>query len=181
MPVGDASRYACPCLVARPRSQQRLRLLHRTISTQSDEQLQEHVRDFIDRKQPTAKRSLHPRVILSVQIWAWMSKSWVRLDWSEGRWLLGWNVCGRAYSFDSGSGDLADRSRLPISANGHRRGENGRPAHEKRAICRQSARSPPPARLTGKSLRLAHKKSSRGPRMPSRSPPQRAELSLQIY
>jgi hypothetical protein len=43
-----------PCLDAKPQSQQRLRLLRRTISTESDEQLQEQLRDYIDRKQPTA-------------------------------------------------------------------------------------------------------------------------------
>jgi hypothetical protein len=103
-----------PCLDAKPHSLQRLRLLRRTMSTQSDEQLQERVRDFIDRKQPTAKRSLHSRLILLVQIWMWMVNRWIRVDWAEGRWLPWWNVRGRVYSFDSGSGYLGDRSGVGV-------------------------------------------------------------------
>jgi hypothetical protein len=68
----------------------------------------------VDRKQPTSKRSLHSRLILPVQIWVWMANRWVRVDWAEGRWLPWWNVRGRVYSFDSGSGYLGDRSGVAV-------------------------------------------------------------------
>jgi hypothetical protein len=66
------------------------------------------------RKQPTAKRSLHSRLILLVQIWVWMANRWVRVDWAEGRWLPSWNVRGMVYRFDSGSGYLGNRSGVGV-------------------------------------------------------------------
>jgi len=58
-------------------SQQRLRVLRRTIATESDEQLLGRMQDFIDRKQPTAKRSLPSILILPVQICVWIASPWV--------------------------------------------------------------------------------------------------------
>jgi hypothetical protein len=36
------------------------------------------------------------------------------VDWAEGQWLPWWNVCGRVYGFDSGSGYLEDRSGVGV-------------------------------------------------------------------
>jgi hypothetical protein len=43
-----------------------------------------------------------------------MANPWVRVDWAEGRWLPWWNVRGRVYGFDSGSGYLEDRSGVAV-------------------------------------------------------------------
>ncbi len=84
-------------------------------------------------------------------------------------------------------------ARPPISPNGHRPGENGRPALEKLAICESVypffipgvayGFTVPPistnAHQVGKSLRLAKKFFARLPDA-QWYPPQRAELSPQI-
>jgi hypothetical protein len=38
-----------------------------------------------------------------------MANPWVRVEWRTGRWLPRWNVRGRVYGFDYGSGYLEDR------------------------------------------------------------------------
>ena len=40
--------------------------------------------------------------------------AWVWVDWAEGQWLPWWNVCGRVYSLDSGSGYLEDGSGVGV-------------------------------------------------------------------
>jgi len=43
-----------------------------------------------------------------------MANPWVQVDWAEGRWLPLWNVRGRVYGFDFGSGYLEDRSGVGV-------------------------------------------------------------------